>query len=448
MALLSLVPVNGALAQSMAGRNAQDVVLPSGSDSFFFLKPVSRITLEGFSYSGSSFKEYCLENAEGRCLAKKFQLFTDIEGYGEVGRSFILYYKTEANGDGELRIKKAFGKLRTGILSWEAGKDTVRMGQGYHGSLLLSDNAEGFLLARVRTEEPFRLPWLFSSLGEFKYDLFRGWSNNSSLLGQRLGWRPARLLELGANQVVYIPTGKHFAEVLDYPHLFVSSNDNSGSGKKNLFDNDQKASIDMALDLLFLEKVSPFAKGRLYAEYGGDDSNALWQKEDRNNGRIFKFLGIAWMTGLFLTTGDVDLRIEYSQNYPSYQTGHDTTHVPWYSALNTRDGVVMGHHMGNNADDFFFEVAARRRSFAAAVNFDLERHGIPDPASSATNPPEYRYQYGFKPSYRFKTFTLFADLVYNRYRNVNYSVDALSFDIHPGTRREDYIAGLGVELPL
>ena len=90
----------------------------------------------------------------------------------------------------------------------------------------------------------------------------------------------------------------------------------------------------------------------------------------------------------------------------------------------------------------------RRRPFTATINFDLERHGIPDPTTAAANPPEYRYQYVFKPSYQFKAFTVFADLVYNRYRNVNFSKDPLLFDIHPGTRRDDFIAGLGIELPL
>lgn len=405
-----------------------------GSSSPFIIKPVSRITLESFYYPDYANKPYCFENAEGRCLTKKFQEFTDIEGYGKYGNRFSVYYRTQVDQDGQFTLKKAYGVLRTGIWSWEVGKDTVWMGPGYHGSFLLSNNAEGFLLVRVRTEEPFRFPWIFSRLGEFKYDLFRGWSDNSSLLGQRLSWRPVKLLEIGANQVVYIPPGKRFA-VYDYPHVFVSSNENVGSQRTDRYNNDQKASVDIALDMPFLDRISPFVTGRVYGEYGGNDFTGFWQQGPDKRG--FKFVDIAWLAGLFLTTGDVDFRFEYAnQIYPP----------PWYTELNTRMGQIMGYYMGGMADDLFFETTIRHKPVSIKIFCERERQGVSEGATDFNAPPETKYGFGLTPAYQFERYTFFTNLIYNHYHNVNFSNDPVQFDIHPGTNRDEFIAGLGVAI--
>lgn len=465
--LLSVIVIDRAYAdyvEDLQEKTVDSGIIRKGAAAPSAIQPISGITLEDFYYSNYAQKRYCLENSEGRCLDKKFNLFTTLEGKGHYDDLFYVYYKTELNEDGQVRLKKAYGLLKTGIWSLEIGKDTVWMGQGYHGSLLLSNNAEGFLLVRLRTEDSFRLPWIFSSIGEFRYDIFRGWSNNSSLLGHRLSYRPVPLLELGANQVAYIPEGKHY-NIEQYPHIFVSSNENSGNGK-SLFDNDQKASLDIALEMPFLSKIPPLVNGKLYAEYGGNDSYAIWQKEDRSRMESeptwkklrwpfqFDFLNIGWLTGLFLTTGDIDFRVEYAQNYASYPIFYDLyaewgdvnrRHGPWYTDLNSRNGIIMGHEMGNNADDLFFELTIRHHPAALTFIYDQQHHWLKD-NWEAPHSYETKHQYGVRPSYRFSIYTVFADLIYNHYRNVDYSADPTTFDIHPGTRLDEYIAGLGVAI--
>jgi hypothetical protein len=375
-----------------------------------------------------------------------------------------FYYKSELNGDGQLRLKKGYGLVKMGIWSFEAGKDTIWIGPGYHGSFLLSNNAEGFNLFRLRTDEPFRLPWIFSHIGEFKYDIFRGFADNFSILGHRLSWRPIPLLELGANQVVYIPPDKHYS-IADYPHILFSSGENiGGTQTTNQFNNDQKGSLDIALDMPFLSKVSPFVNGKIYAEYAGNDTYALWQSEDAARMRNeplwkklrwpfqFDFLNIAWLTGLYLTTGDVDFRFEYAQNYASYPIFYDwyaefgpqyRRHGYWYSDLNTNYGMITGHEMGNDADDYYYEITIRHNPGSLKIYYDQERHGL---SRDVSYPPEKRYEYGLRPAYQFKNLVFFADLVYNHYKNVNYSTNPVQYDIHPGTELDEFIAGLGVEI--
>ncbi len=453
----------GNFAEDLQYKTTDFSKVQEGPGASYAIKPVSALTLEDFHYTHYAKRPYCFENAEGRCLDKNNNFFATVEGNGQYKNSFYVYYKTELNEDNQIRLKKGYGLFKAGIWSFEVGKDTIWIGPGYHGSFLLSNNAEAFNLVRIRTEEPFRLPWIFSNLGEFKYDIFRGWLENSSLLGHRLSWRPMSLLELGANQVVYIPGGKNYS-VYEYPHIFFSSNENvSGERTANSFDNDQKASLDIALDMPFLSKITPFENGRIYAEYGGNDMYAWWQKEDASRMRDeplrkkliwpfqFDFLNIGWLTGLFLTTGDVDFRFEYAENYASYPIFYDwyaefgpqyRRHGPWYTGLNTDHGMITGHAMGNDADDIYVEMTIRHKPASLKIYYDLERHGL---SSGATTPPEKRYQYGLRPSYQWNAVTLFADLVYNQYRNVNFSNDPLAFDIHPGTRLDEFIAGFGVE---
>ena len=428
----------------------------------YVIKPVSRITFQDSYYSDHADRPYCFENSEGRCLDKQNNFFTTLEGDAQFGNRFFVYYKTELNEDNRVSLKKAYGLLRMGIWSLEVGKDTIWVGPGYHGSLLLSNNAEGFNLVRLRTEEPFRLPWIFSHIGEFKYDIFRGWTDNPGILGHRLSWRPVPLLEIGANQVVYIPRGKNY-DVWQYPHIFFSSADNVGSEGQS-YNNDQKSSLDVALDMPFLSKVSPFVNGRIYAEYGGNDTYALWQKEDAARMRHeplwkklrwpfqFDFLNIGWLTGLFLTTGDVDFRFEYAQNYASYPIFYDwyaefgpqyRRHGPWYSNLNTLHGMIMGHEMGNDADDYYLEMNVRHAPGSLKIYYDQERHGL---SSNVTYPPERRNEYGLRPAYQYENFLFFADLIYNHYKNVNFSTNPVQYDIHAGTELDEFIAGLGVEI--
>jgi Capsule assembly protein Wzi len=425
----------------------------------YIIKPVSKITVEDFTYSYSNNAKgtsYCFENSEGRCIDQPNNAVVTIEGKGKYDDRFYVYYKAERTEEGQLRLKKAYGLLRMGIWSLEYGKDTIWVGPGYHGSFLLSNNAEGYMLVRLRTEEPFRLPWIFSNIGEFKYDIFRGWSENFSILGQTLQWRPMPLLEFGANEVVSIYPGYHF-DIDQYPKLFIPQAyayyDQNGNF---ITPTKLKSSIDAILDMPFLSKVSPFVTGKLYAEYAGNDSFSYYQSIDRKWVWPFGFdyLNIAWMAGLFLTTGNVDYHFEYRQNYVSYPlfydyyTAYGVTYArrqgPWYTdPINVRYGMITGDEMGNDADDYYFEITLRHEPGSLKVYYSQERHGL---AANVTYPPEHRYEYGLRPTYKINNVTLFADLIYNHYKNVNYSTDPTLFDIHPGTELDTFIVGLGASI--
>lgn len=386
---------------------------------------------------------------------------TSLEGEGRIYKRLSFYYEAQIEDDDTVKLKKAFAVLKTGSVSWELGKDTVWLGHGYHGSFLLSDNAEGFFLFKFKTDEPFRLPWIFSGIGEFRYELFHGWLDELNIIGHRLSIKPIQYVEFGANQTVVYDKGRGY-KLTEYPHVFVSSEENSGA--KSNFDNDQRASLDLAIYMPFLSKISPFKDGKLYAEYAGEDSYAWWQKEDGKwVGPLgFDFLSSGWLYGLFLTTGKTDFRAEYAQNYVNWplfydwykKSGSSTYWDFWYSKDDrfSNDGINMGHHMGSHADDLFFELSHKFNAFSFKLFYDKERHGLGAIIIDETtgvgyynNTPEIRYQYGLIPSYKFERFNISAYFIQNYYKNVDFDNDPLVFDIRKGTNKKELIGGMSIE---
>ncbi len=98
------------------------------------------------------------------------------------------------------------------------------------------------------------------------------------------------------------------------------------------------------------------------------------------------------------------------------------------------------------ADDLFFETTIRHRPASIIIFFDRERHCVSEGNLNFNAPPEIKYEVGMTPAYQLGRYTFFTNLIYNYYRNVNFSNDPVLFDIHPGTRRREIIAGLGVEI--
>jgi hypothetical protein len=441
------------------GASPDGKTAPSG----FYLEPISYLQTKAYIFDTDidGKEKYCIENMEGTCLDDGFSSFTNLVGQGRLHRNVTFFYEGQLKvGEEETRgiLKKAYIKIKTGKVVWEFGKDSIWIGHGRHGSFLLSSNAEPFLLFKLDTEEPFRLPFFLNKAGEFKYTFFHGWLDDFNILGHRLAWKPVSILELGANQTVVYDQDKGI-EVWDWPRIFVNSQENLG-GK---FDNDQRGSLDLALYMPFLKKV-PYAGlkgGKLYAEYGGEDTYAWWQEEDGTwYGPLgFEFLGQGIIMGLFLTTGKTDFRFEYAENYRSYPilyNWYDDVGVDypskgelWYQGppfLNR--GVIMGHHIGPESLDVYYEIRHRFSDELIVSGFyDRQRHHLYnkiDQFNIFPTTPEKRYQYGLDALYSLKKFEFSGTFIYNKYENLDTNVDPLRFNIVKGKEAEEFIASLGI----
>lgn len=438
------------------GLSEEGVTAPS-----LYLEPLSEGTFRVYTFSTDvpEKKTYCLENMEGNCLDKGLNAFLNIAGQGRLHRNITFFYEGQLKGSKEEKdaiLKKAYIKVKTGPFRWEFGKDSIWIGHGYHSSLLLSSNAEPFLLAKLDTD-PFSLPFFLSFLGEFRYTLFHGWLDDFNMLGHRLSWKPFDIFEFGANQTVVYAKGRGY-KITDWPHLFFSSDENVPG---TYFNNDQRASLDMALYMPFLGKL-PFLKGgKIYVEYAGEDAYAYWQKEDGQwvGPFGFEFLGGGILAGLYLTTGKTDFRIEYAENYRSYPIFYDwykkhginyaSKGEQWYKgAPFLNKGVLMGHHMGPEAEDIFFEIRHKFENLILAGFYDRERHHLYkkiDQYHIYKTTPEIRYQYGIEALWKLKKIELQGTVIYNRYKNVDSNPDPLKIEVTAGKDAKELITGLGIK---
>jgi hypothetical protein len=355
-----------------------------------------------------------------------------------------------------LKIRRVYSKYKLGPLEFEVGKDSLWLGHGVHGSLLLSNHAEPFPLAKLTTDQ-FRLPSFLRYLGEFKYMLFHGWLEDFNVLGHRFGWKPFSLLEFGFNQTPVYLHGKDYT-IWDIPNIFFSSEENTGINPR--FNNDQRASMDVALYLPFLNRLPLLEGGKVYAEYGGEDSIAWWQEEDEWVGPIgFEFLAQGIMLGGLFTTGSTDLRIEYSENYRNYPIffnwykehglDHATQGLAWYRNIPfLNNDVLMGHHMGPEADDLFISLKHRFTKFIVSAFYDRERHKFYEYANNfhvvGSTTSETRHQYGLNLTYHRKNFVIDGMINYITYSNVDTAPEALTINISEGQSAQELVTGVGI----
>jgi len=438
----------------------KDLIPLGEKEKKYVIDPISDMRFKTYYYGGDveNKERYCIENQEGRCLDEGMNSVFDMAGQARFFKNVTLFYEGEIQVGEEtkdIQLKKIYSKYKLGPLEFEVGKDSLWLGHGVHGALLLSNNAEPFFLAKLTTDH-FRLPFFLRYLGEFKYMLFHGWLEDFNMFGHRFGWKPFRILEFGFTQTPVYLHGKGY-DIWDIPNIFFSSEENVPGA---IFNNDQRGSMDVALYLPFLNRLPLLKGGKLYAEYGGEDSIAWWQKEDVWEGPIgFEFLAQGIMLGGLFTTGSTDLRVEYSENYRNHPIffdwydsvglGYGSQEPAWYRGIPfLNKDVLMGHHMGPEADDLFILIKHRFKKFIISPFYDRERRKFYKyadafhPIGSVT--PETRRQYGLNLTYHLNNFEIDCMINYITYSNVDIAPEALTINISEGSSAKELVTGIGI----
>jgi hypothetical protein len=298
--------------------------------------------------------------------------------------NFSLYLNPELRGaDGQQQ-----GVLRTGYavlgFSWidiVAGKDSQWWGPGQHGALLLSNNAEPPEMIKLTAPVPQHLPWIFKYLGPFQYDVFvsrlekdRSDFPEPYLWGLRFDFKPHPAIEIGLERTGMLGgTGR--------PTTLHTWADSIFGAHEHLLDpnqevGDQIGGYDAKLTLPF--EMQPL---QLYWEQGGEDSRQRTGHLPYKKANLY---------GLYLPRlGSVErlsLRAEYATDYVRDQPYVWYTHGV-YTAGYTHDGMVMGHHMGTDAQDAFVELSLLIPEHRAnlSLSFDRERHGLAGPVCERTD---------------------------------------------------------------
>lgn len=353
-----------------------------GDKSFF---PGIKASQEPFNY-----------NNEGIALNKD-NVFLTLEGDARVQVlslyvNPLLTYRDSKGFDAKLH--KGYGKFYIGKFSIEAGKDSLWWGQGRHGSLMLTNNAEPFKLLKISNEVPLNLP----IVGLFRIDFFLTRLEEDRdypepyLGGLRLSFKPGPWLEFGLTRTVI--TGGRGMPGLglgDIGTILIGKNlDGKAKGESN-----QIAGVDVRI------RITPL-KAHIYGEAAG---------EDEAGGLPYKW---AYIAGIyFADILGADLRVEHANT--AFQYAGWYTHGVYTSGY-TYKGRLIGHHMGGDAKDIFVGSSLfLSKNTKVFLHYDYEKRGV-----SRSNPESHNeVLFGLKHTLS-KGITLSLKGGYEKVRSADY----------------------------
>jgi len=179
-----------------------------------YIKPIEDMYVR---YLGSN-NEFSLENDKGQAYGDGTNLRAGFSSHGVIANHLAWYINPEyrysdqafEGDDNDLTILEGYGKLQFFNLELEAGRDSLWWGQGYHGSLILTDNAKPFDLIKLSNPRPIVLPWVFKHLGLFKLVAF--WTKleqnrsipHTEFMGLRIDIKPFPFLDIGASRTIML----------------------------------------------------------------------------------------------------------------------------------------------------------------------------------------------------------------------------------------------------
>jgi len=269
-------------------------------------------------------------------------------------------------------LHKGYVKFSPWNVEIEFGRDSMWWGQGYNGSLIMSNNAGPLDMLKITNPTNTLLPWVFRYLGPFKYTVFVARPDdylnpvNPLLSGGSVSFKPLPWLELGF-ETAFLMNGE------DRPSTSFSNYLKAlfgfGFGQPNEID--QVGSFEARLRLPFLWNAE------LYLEYGGEDSGGEEYVEE-----WFGFGDVGYLTGIYFPRitpdGKTDLRFEFAR------TAHRVDSTPgfWYGHTSyrwgyTNDQMIVGHRIGPDAIDYFARVTRYlRNDLRVGVDFEHMVRGV------------------------------------------------------------------------
>ncbi len=235
----------------------------------------------------------------------------------------------------------------------EVGRDSLWWGQGYTGTLVLTDNAAPLDMIKVSNPIPIILPWYLRYLGPFQYSFFCARLEDNRdfpdtlYAGERLDFKPTPNLEIGMSHTYQyggIGSGSP-GTLLNWLEMTTLFKTGGGNGKEN-----HEAEFD------FRYQIPSLWDAQFYGEWGGEDTGFK-----PNNIRTFFLQDLAYILGLYFPRitpdGKTDLRLEYADNVNEGGPGTKINGL-WYAHGNfisglTYEGLILGDPMGPDARQAF-----------------------------------------------------------------------------------------------
>jgi len=353
--------------------------IQTGSSPKTIVKPVDKVVIK-YNYLDGPYSIY---NNEGVTYLNGHNAQIEIQSYGKLCNFFSYYLQpmvlyNQGNGDDssgenkEARLQKGYFKFGYGNLEIEAGRDSLWWGPGFHGSLLMSNNAHPFDMIKISNPKAMLLPSIFEYLGPFKFNLIFSELNdhrpnpyraNPYLYGLRIDFKPHPIIEIGLSQIcLFGGAGNRNLSFTDIMEILYS-NENRDNQKT---DSNQQVAMDLTLTIPNLGRFVPlFDSVKLYGEWGAEDTGL---PPDRR----------AYLVGIALNDvlhwDNLKLRIEYANTSPNSVPGAWYNHRLYPMQYN---GRVFGHFIGSDAEGFVAELSQDRLGrYSYKLEFDKRRKGL------------------------------------------------------------------------
>jgi len=256
------------------------------------------------------------------------------------------------------------------------GRSPMWWGPGFHGTLLMTNNAFPLNAVRWNNIYPFRLPLFFRKMGRFNAQFFvsrleeKRTIPHTFVTGWRLDYTPCDFLKFGLGHIL-IHGGKGvkklgFANYWSSASLVFSA---AGGGTET---ENHIISGDAQLFIRRIDRFLPVATGaKLYTEWGAED--------EAGNVPI----NIASITGVYVTDlfkiPGFDGKIEFAKLNEIWYT-----HFRYGSGY-THRGNTIGHHIGGDSEEIAVTgIFNLPKEYKMSATFSHQRRGLQGVANIET----------------------------------------------------------------
>lgn len=223
-----------------------------------------------------------------------------------------------------------------------AGRNSMWWGPGFHGALLLTDNAYPLDTIRLNNIYPFRLPWILRKIGRFNAQIFasrleeKRTIQNPWLCGWRVDYTPRDFLKFGFGHMLMF--GGKGVRRLGFAHFWGAASLVFSAAGGETETEDHIISGDVQLFIRRIDRFLPIATGaKLYAEWGAED------EEGNRPINLASIIG-AHFTDVFKIAG-FDGKIEFAKFDRIWYTHYR------YASGYTRRGNIIGHPLGGDSEE-------------------------------------------------------------------------------------------------
>jgi len=329
------------------------------------------------NYANFDVKKLNMPNYNGRDIYDGLNLKGKFDySYSDKNFSFSIspsiFYNDE---DRDLYLESGYINYLFKNILISIGRNEMWWGPGYHGSLIFSNNNFPFDRIMIGNNEPFYYPWIFKKLGPSYYTFFISMLDENNrryphpfITGHRFEVNPKSYLSFGLNYKIILAGEGKRKDIYPWNYLRIFLGRSEDVWGEERFVSNGEISWDFKWAILNLDKYLRFLGQymEVYGEFGREVStHTFYGWINSPEGVLF---GI-YLPSAFNIDG-LDFRVEYGDTYWQKYKNF------WYVSggyPSYYKGDVIGHHIGPDANDIYFEISKRLTDNLEIVfNYDKE----------------------------------------------------------------------------